>query len=114
MKSLADLKRTLKPGLTLQTTDHRDVVRDVNGWIAYDANGQPTYQDKDLGPGVITQVKTDKVAITRTLENGKPHESWLAFPTAKHVSFTDPNTFTVYATNLHGERIPLRTYTIIP
>lgn len=111
MKTVADFKRRIKPGVKLHctfhqaTTGHRDETVKLRLF------------DEDKGIRTVNIVQTTQFTLLTTRADGKIVDSWITFPKATQCKFIDENTIQYFDYDFreHDSKnlIPLLTYTFI-
>lgn len=116
MKTLADLKRRIKPGLTLTLIDRKEARLsrhdpDLNKSVYSPLENKPVPPESPLfGPRTVTHVDTTGFYMSRTPEDGK-RGSFCGFPKATELDIISDNTFTIYANDRNNPWLAL-TYKI--
>lgn len=103
MKSVADFKRKLTPGIKLHTVHHKEFSH-------RDGKGMPVWKDKDMGIAPVKRVMSTQFTILRE-KQGKEVESYMSYPKASEVEFNG-NSIVIYETYT-GEKTKLLTYTFV-
>ena len=109
LKTVADLKRTIKPGMKLIHTARQERVADYDGNTTLTDVAIPP---KLTGKRTVTKVDTTGFYMSKTPEDGK-HGSFLGFPKAKDFSVQDESTFTITDHDKDGKLWLSMTYQII-
>lgn len=108
MKTIADLKRALKPGLKLASTYHLKYVGMTNG--------KPEYTDEYKGIREVSIVQATQFALsTFYAKDAIYRDSWMPFPKKDQIRFNQDGGFTILEKNdSTGEYFPVITYSFQP
>ena len=85
MKTVADFKRRIKPGVKLHCVYHQA----TNG---RDQSGKLILTDEDKGVRSVNIVQTNQFTLLTTKQNGEIVDSWINFPKASQCKIIDDNT----------------------
>lgn len=112
MKTIADFKRALKPGVSLHTIYHCESKRDEQGNVIRLADGLPDFTDKDMGTAPVSIVQSTQFAVSRTMKDGSQRDSWLSYPKASQAEIKE-NSITIFEEHRDRGRVKVLTYTIL-
>jgi hypothetical protein len=112
MKTVADFKRALKPGVILHTISHRESKRDEQGNVIRAEDGLPVFTDRDMGNTTVSIVQSTQFAVKRTRTDGTTQDSWCAYPKASQVKI-EGNSITILEDCRERGMQPILTYTIV-
>lgn len=111
MKTVADFKRAIQPGVLLHTVYHVEPLRGEDGKVIYNTDGYPEYTNKDMGEAPVTIVQSTQFAVQRVMK-GEKRDSWCAFPKASE-SKVNGDSITMFEDHSKRGSIPVLTYTIV-
>jgi hypothetical protein len=88
MKTLADFKRRIKPGVIIHGIFHRNL-------IGRDENNKCVWGNDLLGERVVSVVQTNAFALKTIRKDGTIMHSWCTFPKASQLRIVDEDTVTI-------------------
>ena len=110
MKTIADFKRRLKPGIKLHSTFHQFS-------IGRDENGKIILGDHDKGIREVSIVQSNSFALKTKNNEGKEVDSWMSYPKSNECKFLDENTIQILTPDFRVRDkevlIPCMTYKFI-
>ena len=106
MKTLADFKRRIRPGVIIHGTFHRKFIgRENNECI---------WGDEDLGERGVSVVQTNSFALKTVRKDGTIMHSWCSFPRASQLRILDEDTVTIMEQDDRTKEFyPILTYKFI-
>ncbi len=105
MKTVADFKRRIQPGIVLNTIYHKKLG-------GYTVGNQQMYENADLGNAPVKTVKSTQFSIER-IKHGEKVESWIDFPKASQCKIVNSDTIQIYEKNSNNELDLILTYTFV-
>ena len=110
MKTVADFKRRIKPGIKLHCTYHQASK-------GRDENNRLILTDEDKGVRSVNRVLSSQFTLLTTKSDGQVVDSWINFPKATQCKFLDDDTIQYLDFDFRDQDskqlIPLLTYTFI-
>jgi hypothetical protein len=110
MKTIADFKRRLKPGVKIETIYHQATTGHR------DENGKLRLFNENRGIRPVNIVQSNSFTLLTENKEGKLIDSWMSYPKSKEAIFIDDNTIQILTPDFrdHSEKlIPCVTYTFI-
>ncbi len=109
MKTVADFKRRLKPGVNIHTIYHQASA-------GRDDKGQIILKDEDRGIRLVNIVQSNSFTLL-TEKDGKKIDSWMTYPKATEVKFINCNSVQILTPDFRDRSgntlIPCVTYTFV-
>lgn len=106
MKTLADFKRRVVPGIIMHGTFHRKFLGRENN--------QCIWGNEDLGEREVSVVQTNSFALKTIKKSGEITDSWCAFPKASQLRILDENTVVIMEQDDRTKEFyPILTYKFI-
>lgn len=110
MKTIADFKRRLKPGVKLHSVFHQLAT-------GRDDKGELIFGDQDKGVRVVSIVQSNSFALKTKQTDGKEVDSWINYPKSAECKFLGDNTIQILTPDFRVRDkevlIPCITYTFI-
>ena len=110
MKTVADFKRRIKPGVKLHCVFHQAKQ-------GRDEKGRLVLTDEDKGTRAVNIVQTNQFTLLTTKNDGRVVDSWINFPKASQCKIIDADTIQYFDYDFRDrekqELIPLLTYKFV-